>query len=185
MPLCSRVMRLLAVACLSILSACASQRAREFDHALAETSPPPDFWLAITVLRAPAETAGRAAAYQKLPVGIRPARYIIEADGILRAATGSGANVNTFPDQTRQLDDAQIASLWTTLRDSSLVRADHPSRGVEAAVSAIGDKTVYVVSFAAGGTRRVLTMEAAPKPGEGAEEVRQLVERVAGLAWVK
>lgn len=165
---------------------CASQRTQAYERALAESTPPPDFWLAIAVLRAPADAASRAAAYQKLPVEVRPSRYIMEADGILRAATGSGASLETFPDQTRQLTPEEVRSLWETLRTSALVRDDHPARrGVGPTVSSIGDRTVYVVSFAAGGWRRVLAMDALPEPGEGAEDARRLVERAAELAWVK
>lgn len=183
-------MRLLPLAlllsALLILPACAAQRRAEFDAARASEAPPADFWLSVAVLRAPADTASRAAAYLRAPAAVRPARYIIEANRILRVAVGSGAREETFPPQTRQLTAEQFADVWNTLRESSLIDPDHPAAtGAAPAPETLGERTVYLVSFTAGGDRRVLVMDAAPDQGPGAEEAKVLVEKLAGLAWME
>lgn len=170
---------------LSVLTGCTSARRANYAAAVAAERPPDDFWLSVTVLRAPADTASRAAAYLRTPVATRPARYIVEADRILRAAVGSGATMETFPDETRQLTEAEFDGLWTTLRGSSLVREDHAAMvGMAPSAASIGGKTMYVVAFSAGGDRRVLLIEAEPAPGDGAADAGKLVEQLAALAWM-
>jgi hypothetical protein len=168
-----------ALTALAALSACASQKRANYEHALAAPIPPDDFWLAVTVLRPPAEAASRAAAYKTLPIANRPARYVVEADRILRAATGSGASEVTFPDQTRQLSDAQFDHLWETLRASSLVKPDNPALvGSAPPTPTMLDKTIYIVSFAAAGNRRTLAFD-------DAAEAQPLIDELAKLAWVQ
>jgi len=171
---------------LAAVGGCASQGPTPYQQAVTISRPPADFWVAVTVLRSPAGAASRATAYKQLPVGIRPARYVIEADRTLRVAVGSGADETTFPGQTRQLTDQQFTSLWETLRTSSLVKTDNPALvGSGPSPTSIGDQTIYVISFMAAGSRRVLAIEAEPKAGDGAAEARKLVEELAALAWVK
>lgn len=171
---------------LPLVAGCASQRRADYQAALASSRPPEDFWLGVTVFKAPADTASRAAAYLKLPIPIRPARYVIEADRVLRAAVGSGATVETFPDQTRQLSEAEFDRLWETLRSSPLVSDDQPGLvGAPPGLGTLGDRTLYIVEFSAGGTRRMVAIEAAPTPGPGADDAKKIVEELAALAWMK
>jgi len=168
------------------LAACAGQRREAYRAALAAPIPPADFSLSVTVLKAPADTASRAAAYLRAPVATRPARYIVEPDRVLRVALGSGAADTTFPTATRQLTEGEFASIWRTLQTSSLVSADHPamvSRGPDAAE--IGVRTLYVVAFNTAGVRRVFSIEAEPTAASGADEAGRMVEQLAGLAWQK
>jgi hypothetical protein len=175
-----------AVCAIVVLPGCASHRRAEYDAALLSSRPPEDFWLGITVLKAPADTASRAAGYLRMPVATRPARYVVEADRILRAAVGSGSVEETFPDQTRQLTQAQFDDLWMTLKTSSLVSNDNPSQvGRAPTIPSLGNRTVYVVEFSIGGDRRTLAIDADPTPGLGAEDVKKLVEKLAALAWMK
>lgn len=181
---------LLLLTLLTYLPACASQYTAEFQSAISSTTPPPDFTLGVTVLRRPAEAGSRAAAYRSLPIPIRPARYIVETDRILRVAVGSGARESVFPDQTRQLTQSQFESLWETLRTSPLVEADHPARvAVGPDAESLGDRTVYIVTFSAAGARRTLSIPAAtassPESAEGAGDAAKLVEQLAGLAWMQ
>lgn len=185
-PIRHVVVALAAAAGLVWLPGCASQRRADYESALASSRPPEDFWIGVTVFKAPADTASRAAAYLKLPIPLRPARYVVEADRVLRAAVGSGATVDTFPDQTRQLTEAEFDRVWNTLRAGSLVGDDQAGRvGAPPGLGALGDRTEYIVEFSAGGDRRMLAIEAAPNPGPGAEDARRLVEELAGLAWMK
>lgn len=183
------VIVLAAAAGLAWLPACASQRRADYEAAITSSRPPEDFWLGVTVFKTPADTASRAAAYLQLPIPVRPARYVVEADRILRVAVGSGATVDTFPDQTRQLTEAEFDRVWNTLRTSSLVIDDNPAEvGAPPAVGTLGARTMYIVEFSAGGDRRMLAMDAEPAPGEGgagAEDAKKLVEQLATLGWMK
>lgn len=171
---------------LALLPACASQRQARFEAAIASERPPQDFWLGVTVLRAPADTASRAAAYLRAPIATRPARYVIEADRILRVAVGSGATDEHFPDQTRQLTQEQFDDLWRTLRSSTLVENDHPNAvGRAPTIPSLGERTVYVISFSIGGDRRTLAIDADPSSGPAYDDASKLVEKLAGLAWMK
>jgi hypothetical protein len=170
----------------SIVPGCAAQRRARYDAAVAADRAPADFWLSVTVLKAPADTASRAAAYQRIPLARRPARYIVEADRVLRAAVGSGASDETFPPETRQLSEEEFQSLWSLLRNSSLVQNDHPALvGRAPAATSIGAATIYVVSFSIDGERRTLALEAEPNPAPSAPDAAALVERLGGFAWLK
>lgn len=168
------------------LAGCAGPSSRQaaLERALASAEPPADFMLGVTVLREPAETASRAESYRRLPVGVRPARYVVEADRVLRVAVGSGASEETFPPRTRQLTGAQTAALWEALRTSPLASGD----AVDAAGPAIDprslrDRTVYVVTYSAEGVRRRVVVEEGDETGELAA-ARGLVERLGALGWV-
>lgn len=165
---------------------CASQRQARFDAAMASEAPPPDFWISVAVVKAPADTGSRAAAYLRMPAARRPARYIVEADRVLRAAVGSGSAEETFPTETRRLTQAEFDSIWNQLRRSPLTAAEHPARvGRAPTPSSVGAATVYVVSYSAGGDRRTLAIEVEPNAGPNAAEAGKLVEHLAGLAWMK
>ena len=181
--------QLLAGAILTLLllsPGCAAQRQARYDAAVAAEQPPADFWLAVTVLKAPADTASRAAAYQRIPLARRPTRYVIEPDRMLRAAVGSGASEETFPPETRRLSESEFQSLWSMLRGSSLVQNGHPATvGRAPQAASIGAATVYVVSFSIDGDRRTLALEAEPNAAANAPDAAALVERLGGLAWLK
>jgi hypothetical protein len=139
------------------------------DHA------PSDFTLELTVY-APPPVGDNA---RTLPTS-RPARYVMEADGVLRVAVGGGVNEKTFPDQTRQLTAAEVDRLWQDLRDSGLLDAEHPSRVSSAAgIGPPGHDTVYVLSYSAAGRRGTLVV----RPSESG--ARRLVDRLTRLAWIQ
>lgn len=148
--------------------------------------PPADFWLSATVLRTPADTASRAAAYLRTPVAVRPARYVVEADRMLRVAVGSGANEETFPPETRRLTAAEFSGLWFTLRESSLAVEDSPRLiGPPPSASSVGGETWYLVGYSVAGDRRLVAVRAEPNPDPEAADAARLVEQLAGLAWMK
>lgn len=119
-----------------------------------------------------------------LPRTLRPARYIVEADGALRAAVGPGADANTFPGRTRQLSPAQFDALWRTLRQSGLLDADNPSRIEDPeAITRSPDRTTALVYVGFAGQRvtlRILLDRSAP----GAIETERLIDRLAEWAWI-
>ncbi|VAX36284.1 hypothetical protein MNBD_PLANCTO03-298, partial [hydrothermal vent metagenome] len=78
---------------------------------------PADFTLSVTVLGPASETAEIA----ETPRALRPGRYIVGPDGVLRAAVGPGATPRVFPRQTRQLDETQRQRLWRVVVNTGLL----------------------------------------------------------------
>lgn len=99
-------------ACAALLAAagCTSREAVAARMVSRERAPD-DFAMAVTVSAPSGSAAG-------LPRGQRPARYILEADGSLRVATGLGATTGTFPPVTVVLRDAQRQRVWSLVREA-------------------------------------------------------------------
>jgi len=178
---------LMCVLCLFI-AACASARSARVEAALLSDEPPKDFWLAVTVLRpVPLGALINARTEPEHSTVPRPARYVVEADAVLRAAVGYGASESTFPPQTRQLTSAQRTHLWRMVRDSALPDPDHPGRtGKLPDLDDFGQQTEgrggYCITFSIAGERRILAIdEAAP----AAADARNLVSHLASLAWIR
>ncbi len=119
----------------------------------------------------------------QLPRSLRPARYIVEADGVLRSTQGQAAS--SFPPRTRQLTPREVDQLWRLLRDSGLLDEGNPARltDPEGAVRS-GDKTTAMVYVSFEGRRttlRVLLDRSSPD----AIEAERLVDRLAELSWVQ
>jgi hypothetical protein len=140
---------------------------------------PSDFVMAATVF-SPARLSGA-----DLPRSLKPARYVIEADGVLRAATGSAADATTFPGQTRQLTPGEFDSLWRLLRESGLLDSNSPLRvpDPETLVRA-PDRTTALIYVSYGGERRTLRVPL-DRVGEGALATERVVDRLAEWAWVR
>lgn len=171
-----------------LLPACGQSREARTESALLADNPPADFWLGVTVLR-PVPLGAIINARTEPPNSTipRPARYIVEADAILRVAIGYGATEKTFPPETRQLTPQQLADIWQLLRDSALVDPDHPDRTgripeLEEFSRTTQGRGGYSVSFCIAGDRRILAIdEASP----AAADARRLVDQLAALAWIK
>jgi len=171
-----------------LLPACGQSREARTEAALLADHPPGDFWLGVTVLRpiplGAIINARTEPANSTIP---RPARYVVEADAILRVAVGYGATEKTFPPETRQLTAQEFADIWQTLRASALVDPDHPGRTgklpeLEEFSRDTQGRGGYSVSFCIAGDRRILAIdEASP----AAADARRLVDQLAALAWIK
>ncbi|MBL8762030.1 MAG: hypothetical protein JNL50_12085, partial [Phycisphaerae bacterium] len=75
---------------------------------------PGDFALSVTVATPdPARDPATLARWQ------RPARYIVEPGGTLRASVRPGARVDAYPPAVRTLSRAQVESLWASVRGDS------------------------------------------------------------------
>ena len=122
------VARSIAVAtCLWLLLAgCSSAPVvrREPEPAVLPDQAPDDFALAITILGPATDPAEIDATARPL----RPARYIVEPDGVLRAAIGPGATPRVYPGQTRQLDAGQMQRLWRLTAGTGLLDGDTLTR---------------------------------------------------------
>jgi hypothetical protein len=137
---------------------------------------PDDFVLSATVFTATPPEPGA-------PRARRPARYIVEADETLRAATGQGAGRDTFPPPTRTLTAGQMESLWVVLRESGLLEPgnryllDSPAR-------AATDPVAAAIDIAYRGARAHLLV---PLDGADAESIaaERLVDELAALSWIE
>jgi hypothetical protein len=137
---------------------------------------PADFTLDITV-QGPAEPT--------LPRAQRPARYIVEPDGVLRVGVGEGVSEDYYPPQTRQLTHNNVDRLWRLIRDSSILAPDNPDRirpGRPLGMAQPRPAAQIIVTF--GGTTnyfRVLLDGETP----GSESGLRLIDHLAGLAWIE
>jgi hypothetical protein len=170
-------MRLVALLMTAVLCGCSSQRA----DPLAFASAPADFAIAATVY-APSVPEREI---DSLPRPFRPARYLVEADNTLRAATGKGSNETTHPPITRTLPSVEVERLWATVRDSGLLdtgsygRLRTPEEFVPS-----GRRPSVLIYVAFGGERRYYGLPLSGSSPEG-RRAREIVDRLALLAWVR
>jgi len=169
----ARTLAILALAALSV-GGCASSPDPE-----SLTTRPDDFSIAATIL-APEDDprSGRG-----LPRSLRPARYIVDPDGILRASVGPGSRPATIPPPTRQLTVAQLDHLWTLARDARLLESAAQVHNPDLAPPAPG-LSVAIVEFAEAGRRAAvrIPLDRASTDSLAAEE---LIDHLAELAWVR
>ena len=159
-------------------------------------TPPDDFVLGVTVYAQPSESPIAGRVDPSLPRGLQPGRYVIEADGVLRAATGPAADPSVFPPRTRQLSAAQMDEVWRLTRDAGVFAAaslaSEPSDQSASLSVAVGSPVLYepppehvtalIEAFAAGerGTRAfILDGDSPSAHGAGA-----LTDYLADLAWI-
>lgn len=136
---------------------------------------PPDFSVSVTVLAPDSAASG--------PRSLRPARYILEPDAVLRAAVGPGTSVTTFPPPMRQLTPAQVDELWRLVMEAGylqsdplLASGDGETRQPKAAVP------TAVLYIAGQGERRTIEQQL---ESASAVHTRILVDHLAELAWVR
>lgn len=156
---------------------CAADGEPEPAPAVAFDAQPADFSIAVTVL------APRGAAAGALPRARRGARYIVEPDGVLRAAVGPGADDEMFPPQTRRLTARDVRRLWALTQDAGVLAPDHPGRAAARdEVFVPVDRSVAYIEYTAGGRRDCvrINLDRADESAIGAEE---LVDELARLAW--
>jgi hypothetical protein len=156
---------------------------------------PEDFWLSVTVTGPVRESMS---AYDALPRALRPARYVVEADRVLRAAVGPGASVESFPAETRRLTSDEVTQLYRLAGETGLLDADHPNLVGSVPVPKVIEKpssnaempeqdprTMYIITLHAGGKRRTLLMEASPRGTQDSRQAARVVDWLANKAWMK
>ncbi|MCC6286099.1 MAG: hypothetical protein IT439_12505 [Phycisphaerales bacterium] len=142
---------------------------------------PADFAVSITVI----STQDDPTLISALPRQMRPARYVIEADGSLRAAVGAGATPDIRPALTRRLDSAQMARLWRLIEESGFAEPEGASRlASEAAASELYAATTAVMSVTHAGTRAASAIDL-EGGGAEAEAAALIVDQIAAWAWVR
>lgn len=142
---------------------------------------PSDFALSITVISSQDDPTLISA----LARPMRPARYVIESDGSLRAAVGAGATPDFRPALTRRLDVAQMARLWRLVEESGFTEQESPARlSSEAAASDLYTSTTAIMSVTRSGRRiaSAIDLEAA---GAESQAAALIVDQVASWAWIR
>lgn len=173
------LIRLIPILLAALLAACSGSPTVTPQYEPPPDERPEDFTLAVTVL------TPRELLRVDLPRSLRPARYIIEADGALRAAVGPGAGATTFPPRTRQLTAREFDGLWRQLRETALLDPGHPARVSDPeTVTRAPDRTTALIYVSFEGTRRTLRV-LLDRSSEDAVAAERLVDRLAELAWMK
>jgi len=142
---------------------------------------PSDLALGVTVFSSsiPGAAAGSVERWR------RPARYIVEPDGMLRAALGPGARTDTYPPATRRLDPAQMDLLWRLLVETGLTDPEHPDLIDSAtAYTPSGTGPEALIAMSASGGYQAVSIELATTTREAAS-ARRLVDQLAEMAWIR
>ncbi|MCC6676707.1 MAG: hypothetical protein IT436_06145 [Phycisphaerales bacterium] len=145
---------------------------------------PADFSVAVVVRVPDAQADAWTAGDRSQPRAVRPARYLLEADDLLRVVIGPGGLPKTFPPPTRRLTKSQVDALWHRVRDSGLLtegeQASREALGQEFAdrPAPVSEPMALMVIRADG--HRIYRREAMA-PGSAAY---QLTDALAELAWI-
>lgn len=135
--------------------------------------PPSDAMLSVTVMP-------QRPRFQRPEREFAPARYIVEADGVLRAAVGEGVTVQTYPGRTRDLTPEEWAELWEAVLTTGVLDPDDP-RAIEGEMSLNPDPLHRAVVWARGGGRSA-GMVVDPARDESTAALVTLLEE---LAWIR
>jgi hypothetical protein len=120
----------------------------------------------------------------KLPRALRPARYIIEPDGALRAASGVAAKASTFPPLARTLTPRQMDQLWRLVRDTALLDPTNPARVDDPQTLELSpDRTTATIYIAFGDHRASLRL-LLDRGSEDALSAERIADHLAALAFL-
>lgn len=152
---------------------------------LERATAPDDFVLGVTVYDRPSATPVSSTRGEDLPRALKPGRYIVEADGVLRASLGNAAKADVFPPMTRRLSEAQVDRLWQLTNATGVFGEEpvgEPVGPVAGYLPPSGRITALIEAFAAG--RRTATAMSIESAEQDPRPVRALTDALAELAWV-
>lgn len=136
---------------------------------------PEDFTIAVAV-----HNPGAA---RGTPPALRPARFVFEADGTLRAAPSPAGR--GWPPPVRTLPPSVQDEFWRLVRDSGLLERDSPYRAFGPVVidsNQAGAVAVFDLAYAGAQVRALVPLDRATDEAVLAETI---VGRLAQLAWVR
>lgn len=146
---------------------------------------PPDFAVSATLIL-PGDVATLGT-----PAWVRPAWYVVEADGRLRAREGVRTPAATLPPLVRQLRYEDVRELWSTARAGGLI-GDANADVVDSVSVASGAQELprggvvrptVALYVSGGGTRRGYLIDISMDDA-AAQRTRDLTARLAALAGV-
>ena len=163
---------LMAALCVTVFCGCASTASESIDPLGAA---PDDFSIDAVVRLGRGSDVARE-------VQLRPGRYIMLADGSLY--TGEVIKypaADQLPGLTRRLSRAQVAVLWSYLKQTGLASPDIGDEvGNANLIEPDPGELVYAVSFTAGGDRWSVLRRTYNEPDE---LTAGLIRQLARLAW--
>lgn len=165
----------------ALLAACAGPDRLDEQPDLPAPHAPGDFAVAITIYSPVTDPGG----LDTLPARLRPSRYVLEADGALRAEVRPGLTADDYPPRIRHLSGEQMDRIWRLVSAGPLADPDEPARiGGPVEVEPSPGRTDAIIYIADDHSRRFyrVNMLGASEPSRAAAE---LVERLAQLAWVE
>lgn len=120
------------------------------------------------------------------PRSRRPARYLLQPGGELRAAFGAGVGGDTIPPLARRLTPAEIEDLWSLAEDAGLLEGTPEGRIAWGSTwDAPPTGAAAVVSVSARGRRVHVgrSLGTGMGGGLGSPATERLIDRLAELAW--
>lgn len=180
---------LLCLSCvpLGLLIGCASAPRADappesVSPAAASRPVPDDFALGLTVTN----PSTRTVADHPNPRWARQARYVLEADSVLRVMRGPGTTRDTFPPFTRRLSREQVESIWRIVEDIPTQPTIEPASSLlPGSPQRATAGPSYDLELAAHGRRSRHTFTQTDPDEAGAAQARLLADRLAELAWLR
>jgi hypothetical protein len=162
------------------LGGCLSRRVepRPAQAAIPEDRPA-DFTFAMTVYSpASARVAGT------LPRALRPARYVLEPDGALRAAAAAAARATTFPPRARTLTPRQMDQIWRLVRDTALLDPSNPARVEDPETVELSPDHTTATIYVAFADRRTSLRLLLDRGTSDALSAERIADHLAALAFL-
>jgi len=100
-------------------------------------------------------------------VSLRSARYIVDADGNLRASVGNGSDSGTFPKITRRLSSDDLDRIWINLEKLDL-----------------GEPIIYEGSLDDGYLIEIRSQQTTRVWASNKKSTAEFVTMLADLAWI-
>lgn len=143
-----------------------------------ESGPPEDFTLSVTVVNPPGTRVLPETARE-----LRPARFVVEPDAVLRASVGSTSDVRVFPPPLRTLSRDQVLGLWTLTGKAMDLSApgNEAAADAETIATTVREPTAYIFVAAQGRRRSAAVSLKDPDAGPTVRMIRQL----SRLAWIR
>jgi hypothetical protein len=140
---------------------------------------PDDFSLDLTVRAGPEPQDGAPAP----DVSLRPGHYVVFCDGALHWAPGGAGPARRLPPQRRDLDQGQVAGLWSLLERLGYADPNQGAAPVNAMLlEAAPGETVSMCVITGNGRRWAFTSREGPDRAPDPAMPR-LIEYLEGLAW--
>lgn len=135
---------------------------------------PDDFTMLLTVYPVPGGDAGDAPA-----PWLRPARYAVEPDGLLRAESGMGVIKTGFPPIARRLEPGEIDALYALAATAGAYSGDAEIVPGPSVYTPPTDRQVVVIETGSNGRFAAVALDATTD-----SPLAPLIRELAHLAWL-
>jgi hypothetical protein len=142
------------------------------DPAWTTELPTEGFWLAVTAHQEPGDPS-----FASIPV----ARFVLEADGQLRAAVGPGADETVFPPPIRRLSREQLTAVWSQIAAIDSLNTSPHSRISDALAPGQTRPSSIRITAAGDGRQRARSFQS---QDVDAASATKLVNQLTDLAWM-